>query len=89
MNIVTGLAVYFLIWWTALFVVLPLGVRPAEKRDPGMAGGAPEDPGLKRKVILTSILSVIVWLVLYAGLRAGMMSFLQVSEDMVSEDIRH
>ncbi|HRC26221.1 MAG TPA: DUF1467 family protein, partial [Alphaproteobacteria bacterium] len=47
MNIVTGLAVYFLIWWTALFVVLPLGVRPAEKRDPGMAGGAPEDPGLK------------------------------------------
>lgn len=83
----TSLAVYFLIWWTAFFVVLPIGVRPAEKGDPGMAGGAPDNPELKKKVILTSILSLVLWLVFYVGLRAGILDFLQISEAMVKEDI--
>ena len=26
-NIATGLAIYFVIWWIALFLTLPFGVR--------------------------------------------------------------
>ena len=29
MGVVTGVVVFFLVWWTVLFVTLPLGVRPA------------------------------------------------------------
>ena len=27
MGIVTGVAIYFVIWWTVLFAVLPIGMR--------------------------------------------------------------
>lgn len=87
MSIVTGLAVYFLIWWTALFVVLPFGVRPAEKTDAAMAGGAPDRPDLKKKIMITSILSAAVWLVLYAILRSGYVNFVDISENMLEADL--
>ena len=27
MNVATGIAIYFIIWWVVLFAVLPWGVR--------------------------------------------------------------
>ena len=30
MNFLTGIAVYFVIWWISLFVVLPWGNKPEE-----------------------------------------------------------
>ena len=33
MNWFTGVVLYVLIWWTALFAVLPIGTRPVEDAD--------------------------------------------------------
>ncbi|OXE36738.1 MAG: hypothetical protein CGW95_05790 [Phenylobacterium zucineum] len=73
MSIFTAFAIYMTIWWTVLFAVLPLGtVTHAEAGiDKGDGGdpGAPVNPDLKRKFILTSLISaflfLILWLVLH------------------------
>ena len=43
MSWVTGLAVYFIVWWVVLFTVLPWGVHPPATPEPGNAPSAPEN----------------------------------------------
>ena len=45
-----GFVLFVIIWWTALFAVLPLGTRPVEDPD-SLTGwrGAPEHPRLGRR----------------------------------------
>ena len=67
----TAAAIYVIIWWVVLFVVLPFGVRnPAEEGIEVEAGhdpGAPTVIGMKRKLIWTtliaSVLFAICWVV--------------------------
>ncbi|HEY9219222.1 MAG TPA: DUF1467 family protein [Phenylobacterium sp.] len=69
MSPVTGVAIYLTIWWTVLFMVLPLGtVSHAEAGiDKGDGGdpGAPVDPKLKRKFFTTTWVSAVVFAVLW------------------------
>ena len=55
MNWLTGFVVYFLIWWTILFAVLPWGVRREENPEPGHDPGAPARPMLWKKVGATTV----------------------------------
>ena len=41
MSVVSGLAIYFVIWWITLFMVLPFGVRRDEQIEIGNDPGAP------------------------------------------------
>ncbi len=41
MTKTTIIAIYFLIWWVALFAVLPWGVHIPDKAEPGHAQSAP------------------------------------------------
>jgi predicted secreted protein len=77
MDWFTGVVVYLLIWWTALFCVLPIGIKPVEQADPEAGGwrGAPTRPLLGRKVIGTSLLSALLWLGVYAIIQSGWVSF--------------
>jgi len=65
MSWVTGLMVYLVIWWTVLFAVLPLGVKRVENPGRGEDRGAPERPELKRKAIITSLVSAVLWLAFF------------------------
>jgi Predicted secreted protein len=72
MTLFTAVCIYFTIWWTVLFSILPLGVTShaeagIDKRDGGDPG-APVDPKLKRKFRTTTIVSTIVWALLIAAL---------------------
>ena len=70
MNPVAGIAIFLTIWWTVLFVVLPLGVVSHAEAgiDKGDGGdpGAPVDPKLKQKFFTTTWVSIIVFVVLWA-----------------------
>jgi predicted secreted protein len=72
MSLATAIAIYFIIWWTVLFAVLPWGVRSQEESGAVIEGtdpGAPAVPRLRRKLIWTSIVAAIVfaiWYVVYA-----------------------
>lgn len=63
-SIFTALAIYFVLWWLCLFVVLPWGVRSQHESDemtPGTDPGAPVLPNLKRKLVWTTIVTSVVF----------------------------
>lgn len=63
------LVVYLLVWWVTLFMVLPTGIRGQAEEGQIVKGtepGAPVDSQMKRKIILTTIISTILWAIICA-----------------------
>jgi predicted secreted protein len=73
MSVFTGIAIYFTIWWTVLFSILPLGVVSHAEAgiDKGDGGdpGAPVDPKLKKKFITTTWIAAVLWTILFVVLK--------------------
>ena len=68
----TWFAVYFITWWVTLFAVLPFGIRSQHESGtviPGTEAGAPEAPRMKRKIVLTTMISLPVFAVILAAVR--------------------
>lgn len=60
----TWFAVYFIIWWVTLFAVLPLGITSQHEAGEvvrGTEAGAPVAPDLRRKAVLTTLISLPVF----------------------------
>ena len=51
------IVIFVVIWWLVLFTILPLGVQKEDKILGGNDPGAPKNPMLKKKIIMTSIIS--------------------------------
>jgi len=65
MTITTAIAIYFLIWWLALFVVLPWGVSSQyDEGAPGTDPGAPRTHNIAMKLVWTTVVSAIIFAVL-------------------------
>jgi predicted secreted protein len=76
MGWVSGIVVFFLIWWTALFAVLPVGTQPNPEGDPDTGWrGVPERPRLLRKLILTTLIAAVLWVGVYALVESDWLSF--------------
>jgi predicted secreted protein len=69
MSVPFAIAIYVVIWWTVLFAILPLGVRnpheAGEEIEGGHEPGAPVDPQLGRKALITTAVSAVVFAVIY------------------------
>jgi predicted secreted protein len=63
----TLVAIYLVVWWVVLFVVLPLGARSHHEAgvelNDGGDPGAPLVHDLRRKVVTTTWAAAVVWLV--------------------------
>ena len=60
----SGLAIYFVIWWITLFLTLPCGVRSQHEDGEGPPGtdpGAPVKALMLRKLIWTTIISIVIY----------------------------
>ncbi len=69
MSLTTSLAVYFIVWWTVLFAVLPWGIRSQLESGevvPGSDPGAPALPNLRSKLIWTTAVATITFAVIDA-----------------------
>jgi predicted secreted protein len=72
-----AIAIYVLIWWTVLFAILPLGVRTqAEDGEvvPGTSESAPTHPRLLRVVLLTTVVSGLLFGALWAAVRVDLIN---------------
>lgn len=59
-----AVAVFFTIWWTVLFAVLPWGVRSQRENGevvPGSEPGAPTAPLLVKKALWTTLAATVVF----------------------------
>jgi len=65
MTLSTGILVYVMLWVVVLFLILPWGVRLPEKTELGHATSAPDAPRIGLKLLLTSLLSGLVWMVVF------------------------
>lgn len=88
MDFFTGIIAFLLIWWTALFMVLPLWVRQPEKHAQGHMPGAPEKPLLLKKFWVTTGLAAVLWLGLFAAVKAEIIDFRGMAMQMAEEDVK-
>ena len=73
MGLASGIAVFLTIWWTILFAILPLGGKTywSEGIEPpvkGMDSGAPIETHLKKKFLLCTAVTTVLFLLLLACL---------------------
>jgi predicted secreted protein len=75
MSLVSIVFVYFVLWWIVLFAVLPFGVRSSAEAGfdvlEGHDAGAPVAPLLFKKVIATTLISALIFLVFYWLVASG------------------
>jgi predicted secreted protein len=75
LGVFTLVAMYFTIWWVALFAVLPLGSKSHAEAGieppPGCDPGAPVKIDFKRKAITTTWVSTLIWAALVVIIESG------------------
>ena len=68
MSLASSIAVFFVIWWLALFLVLPFGIRSQQDMDEVTLGtdrGAPHQPYILRRIAATTVLAAIIFAGVY------------------------
>lgn len=64
MTWISAFAVYFIIWWTVLFAMLPFGVRTQDEDGDvtlGTTASAPAGSHMLKAVIRTTIVSALIY----------------------------
>jgi predicted secreted protein len=70
-SITFAIAIYFVVWWTVLFAVLPFAGRSqmdAGTRVPGTPASAPAAPKLLRVALITSAIAAVILAAIYLGI---------------------
>jgi predicted secreted protein len=84
-QISTALAIYFVLWWVVLFVTLPFGVRSQHEEGGGPAGtdpGAPIMARMGRKLLMTTLISAVIFAIGMWAYNAGYLSIEKLSKLM-------
>lgn len=79
MSLASAIAIYFIVWWVCLFAVLPFGVRNAHETgevvEQGNEAGAPVNPLLLRKILATTLLSSVIFALIWGQMTYGWIGF--------------
>jgi predicted secreted protein len=69
MGITGSIIVYVMIWWIIFFSVLPIGIQSNKEtfKDniEGADPGAPKNPKIAKKFLITTIITSILFIVIY------------------------
>ena len=71
MGIAGSIILFLLIWWLLLFIVLPLNISDTAEKivEGGNDTGAPSNPQIFKKFLITTIISIIIWSIMYIFLK--------------------
>lgn len=81
-GFVFGLAIYGMIWFICLFMVLPFGVVSQDESGhvrSGSVRSAPSQPRIGRKMLITTFLASVVYAFTYWVLTSGVMDYIDFS----------
>jgi predicted secreted protein len=69
MSITGSIIVYISIWWIVFFSVLPIGIKSNnseyKEKIGGNDPGSPKNPNIGKKFLYTTLITTIVFLVIY------------------------
>ena len=69
MGITGSIIVYVLIWWIIFFSILPVGIQSNKdtfkEKIEGIDPGAPKNPKIAKKFLITTIITSIIFIVIY------------------------
>lgn len=80
-SITFGLAIYGMIWFVSLFLVLPFGVTTQDEQgdvEPGSPKSAPHQAAILRKMGYTTLLATILFLLVYWILTTGALNWVPI-----------
>jgi predicted secreted protein len=78
MSVTFAIAIYVLMWWVVLFAVLPLGVRTQGEDGsvvPGTPESAPTAPRFLRILLLTTLITSVLFGAFWAAVRFDLVDF--------------
>ncbi len=83
MTITAALVLFTVIWFLALLIALPIGVRTqgeAGRVEPGTPASAPAEAGMRRKLLWASVAAVLIWgavcaVILWGGISVSSFDF--------------
>lgn len=64
MSVISGMAIFFIIWWTSLFAMLPFGLRTQAEENNivrGTVASAPARPRIWLAFLRTTILATVIF----------------------------
>lgn len=76
MALYTGFMVYTMIWMLTFFVILPIGIQIDPSPQLGHATGTPLSPKIGRKIIITTLFSIPLFLLLKWVIDSKILNFL-------------
>ena len=69
MGVTGSIIVYVLIWWIIFFSVLPVGIQTNKEKFrekiEGADPGAPKNPKIGKKFFITTLITSIIFIVIY------------------------
>ena len=69
MGITGSIIVYVLIWWIIFFSILPVGIQSNKQKFrekiEGADPGAPNNPKIAKKFLITTIITSLIYIVIY------------------------
>jgi predicted secreted protein len=77
MSITSALVLFAVIWFLVMFVTLPIGLRTQGDENevvPGTQAGAPANFRLKRTVVIVTLVTAVIWTVVFAVITSGWIS---------------
>ena len=78
MNNYAIFAIFILFWWTSLFLVLPFRLRTSDEPEeyvPGQVESAPPRFSIKRTLIWTTIVAVLLFAAFYLNYLHGWITY--------------
>ncbi len=78
MGITGSIIIYVIIWWIVFFSVLPVGIQSQKEifkeRIQGFDPGAPKNPKIAKKFLITTIITSIVFIMIYYLVNSGLLN---------------
>ena len=69
MGLTGSIIIYVMIWWIVFFSILPVGIQSNKEifkdRIEGIDPGAPKNPKIGKKFLITTIITSILFIVIY------------------------